>query len=544
VPDPTVSVAGRLLHLQELTAGLSEAMTPDDVARATLGAALRLDGVVRAGLAVNRGAGRELDFVASDDDAVTPAGVRWCHIDGLADVPLTVAVRREQPVLVHSLAELAARFPHLVERQRGLGTRAMAAMPLRAGGRAVGALLLSFGGERTFDEDEQAFLGAVAAQVAQALRRGLAYQVEQTISERLQRSLLPESLPDIPGLQLGAYYRPGGHGVDVGGDWYDVLPLADGSVLVALGDVMGKGVPAAIVMGQVRSAVRAYALLDPDPALVLERLDELIATSATPEQIVTLALALLDPDHRRVRIAVAGHPPPVVVPERGPARLWEVPTGPPLGLRAGPWPTAEGELPSGSTLLLYSDGLVESRSVELAAGIDELLGQVGALEARRRYPREMCARLGAVVPGDVEDDVTLLAVMNAARRHVRSEVRDLPADPSSSRAARQFVGEQLAAWGLDEDVAATAQLCVTELVTNVLIHAGTPCRVTLHLDEGWLQVLVQDSGRHGVVQRADGHTPLDISGRGLALVEALTAGWSAERSADGTTVWFELEVQR
>lgn len=544
MPDPTVSVAGRLLHLQELTAGLSEAMTPDDVARATLGAALRLDGVVRAGLAVNRGAGRELDFVASDDDAVTPAGVRWCHIDGLADVPLTVAVRREQPVLVHSLAELAARFPHLVERQRGLGTRAMAALPLSAGGRAVGALLLSFGGERTFDEDEQAFLGAVAAQVAQALRRGLAYQVEQTISERLQRSLLPESLPDIPGLQLGAYYRPGGHGVDVGGDWYDVLPLADGSVLVALGDVMGKGVPAAIVMGQVRSAVRAYALLDPDPALVLERLDELIATSATPEQIVTLALALLDPDHRRVRIAVAGHPPPVVVPERGPARLWEVPTGPPLGLRAGPWPTAEGELPSGSTLLLYSDGLVESRSVELAAGIDELLGQVGALEARRRYPREMCARLGAVVPGDVEDDVTLLAVMNAARRHVRSEVRDLPADPSSSRAARQFVGEQLAAWGLDEDVVATAQLCVTELVTNVLIHAGTPCRVTLHLDEGWLQVLVQDSGRHGVVQRADGHTPLDISGRGLALVEALTAGWSAERSADGTTVWFELEVQR
>lgn len=544
MPDPTVSVAGRLLHLQELTAGLSEAMTPDDVARATLGAALRVDGVVRAGLAVNRGAGRELDFVASDDDAVTPAGVRWCHIDGLADVPLTVAVRREQPVLVHSLAELAARFPHLVERQRGLGTRAMAALPLCAGGRAVGALLLSFGVERTFDEDEQAFLGAVAAQVAQALRRGLAYQVEQTISERLQRSLLPESLPDIPGLQLGAYYRPGGHGVDVGGDWYDVLPLADGSVLVALGDVMGKGVPAAIVMGQVRSAVRAYALLDPDPALVLERLDELIATSATPEQIVTLALALLDPDHRRVRIAVAGHPPLVVVPERGPARLWEVPTGPPLGLRAGPWPTAEGELPSGSTLLLYSDGLVESRSVELAAGIDELLGQVGALEARRRYPREMCARLGAVVPDDVEDDVTLLAVMNAARRHVRSEVRDLPADPSSSRAARQFVGEQLAAWSLDEDVVATAQLCVTELVTNVLIHAGTPCRVTLHLDEGWLQVLVQDSGRHGVVQRADGHTPLDISGRGLALVEALTAGWSAERSADGTTVWFELEVQR
>ena len=227
-------------------------MTPDDVARVTLASALEIDQVVRAGVATSNGAGRELSFVASDDDAVSAVAVRWCRIEGLADVPLAEAVRTGNPIFLDSLNHLARRYPHLLERQRLLGTRAMAALPMTVANEAIGGLLLSFGTDRHFDHNEQAFLAALAAQVTQAMKRALKFQVQQTTSELLQRSLMPESIPELTDLAMGAYYEPGGSGVDVGGDWYDVMPLADERVVVALGDVMGKGVPAAIVMGQVR----------------------------------------------------------------------------------------------------------------------------------------------------------------------------------------------------------------------------------------------------------------------------------------------------
>jgi hypothetical protein len=278
----------RLRRLEALSAALGAAVTVDDVARVALDQLLRVEDVVRAGVAVSHGAGRELVFVSSDDDAVGPMGVRWCTIDGLADVPLAQTVRTATPVYLCDEEHLAGEFPDLAARQQRLGTRALASVPMSAAGTCLGGLLISYGEPQEFGVEHRAFLAAFAAQVGQALRRGLAYQVQRSTSEQLQRSLLPHALPELPGLAFGAHYRPGGLNVDVGGDWYDVMTLRDGSVVVVLGDVMGKGLPAAIVMSEVRSATRAYALLDPDPAVVLERLERLITSLPFGDQVVTM----------------------------------------------------------------------------------------------------------------------------------------------------------------------------------------------------------------------------------------------------------------
>jgi serine phosphatase RsbU (regulator of sigma subunit)/anti-sigma regulatory factor (Ser/Thr protein kinase) len=542
--QPIGEAAGRLVHLRRLTAALADAMTPDDVARAALASALEVDQVVRAGVATSNGAGRELSFVASDDDTVSAAGVRWCRIEGLADVPLAEAVRSGDPVFLTSLDDFGRRYPHLVERQSGLGTRAMAALPMSVGAEPIGGLMLSFGAERSFDANEQAFLAALAAQVTQAMKRALKFQVQQTTSELLQRSLMPESIPELTDLAMGAYYEPGGSGVDVGGDWYDVFALSDGRVVVALGDVMGKGVQAAIVMGQVRSAMRAYALIDPDPSVMLARLDLLVTSLGVPEQIVTVIYGVISVDRRSISVAVAGHPPPLVAPPTEDPRVLEISAGPPLGLGAGPWDETEVALAPDTPLLFFSDGLVETRGIDLEDGVELLRQHIGALEHRRRNPRELCARLAEQMRrSDSDDDVTMLALMNTVGLRLQTASQEFPADTSASPLARRVLSTWLHTWGVTDDLVETAQLCVSELVTNAVIHAGTPARVTARLDDERLLVLVQDHGNRGAARRAEEHDPSDISGRGLLLVEALSSAWSAEHSADGTTVWFELDLQ-
>ena len=539
-----VDITGyRLRHLQDLAGPLGDAVTVDDVARAALAAALGIPSVVRAGFAVSEGAGRQFRFVSTDQDALSPLGVRWCTIDGLADVPLAHSLRTGESVYLSDLEAVGGRYPHLVEGQRGLGTHALTTLPLAAHHAVLGGLLLYFGAETPFNQHERDFLQAFAAQTSQALRRGLAYQVERGTSERLQRSLMPHSLPDLPQLELGSYYQPGGTNVDVGGDWYDVMPLRDGSVVVSLGDVMGKGIPAAIVMGELRSALRAYALLDPDPSLLLPRLDEVVTTLPS-DKIVTLAYAVLSPDRDAAVLAVAGHPPPLFVPRAGRPLFVDEGVGPALGLGASrdSWGTIKVSMTDGDTVLLYSDGLVEARDLDLAEGLRQISSHIEAMGPRRRNPREICARLGQLMwRPDTDDDVTAVAVTVPARRRPYRVTTDLPGDSSAAGAARRFLRHHLKAGGVDEEQMATAQLCVSELVTNAVIHSGTGPSVTLRVDDDCLLVLVSDRGGRGTVRQPEMANPEDISGRGLALVDALTTVWSAEHSADGTTVWFELD---
>lgn len=532
----------RLHHLEHLSASLGDAVSVDDVARAALSELLRVQSVLRGGLALSHAAGRELSFVSSDEEALSPLGVRWCPIDGLADVPLAHSIRTAAPEYLRTIDAIEAEYPDLGGRQRRIGTRSMASVPMLVDGACVGAVMVSFGEPQEFDEAQVAFLDAFVAQVSQAMRRALAYQAERSTSEELQRSLMPHSLPELPGLALGAHYQSGGVNVDVGGDWYDVMPLSDGSVVMVLGDVMGKGVSAAVVMSEVRSATRAYALLDPDPSVVLERLDTMVSSLPFADPIVTMLYAVVEPGRGSVRLAVAGHPPPLLVTPSGRPVLLDGETGAALGFGAGPWRSTRVALEEHSTLLLYSDGLVETRARDLFTGIDLLRDVVGRLPGRRRNPRELCAQLTALMgTAHADDDVTLLAV--TASEPQLTESRDLPADSTAASLARRFVVAVLTEWRVDQDVIDAAELCASELVTNAVIHSGTASTVTLRNDGDFVMVMVQDRGAGGAV-----HQPTDlgveaISGRGLSLVDALSSAWSAEHNTDGTTVWFELSLE-
>ena len=532
----------RLRRLEHLADELGNALTVDDIARVTLDEALRIPGVVRAGIALNEGAGRELRFVASDSEALGPLGVRWCTIDGLDDVPLVQAVRTGEPVYLSDMAQIEARFPALVLQQRRLGTESMGAIPLTVDAGCVGGLLFAYDDELDLTAEQNAFLGAFAAQVAQAVRRGLAYQVQYSNSEQLQRSLMPHSLPEVAGLNIGAHYQPGSVNVDVGGDWYDVLHTDDGSVVLTLGDVMGKGVAAATVMSEIRSATRAYALLDPDPAVVLGRLNQVVAYLPVPDQVVTMFYGLVDPGRTTFTYGVAGHPPPLKISPSGRPAVLDAEVGPALGISTSmSWTSHQVSLRDGMTLLAYSDGLVESRRQDLFAGIDVLRDRVAELAPRRRNPRELCARLSDLMESHhAEDDVTMLAV-TAAPEQTRASL-ELPGDPTAAGQARRFVSGTLREWEVDEDRIDTAELCVSELVTNAVIHSGTTSSVTVQADPEYVLVLVQDRGGRGAVRLPDELDPESVSGRGLSLVDALASAWSAEHSTDGTTVWFELAL--
>jgi serine phosphatase RsbU (regulator of sigma subunit)/anti-sigma regulatory factor (Ser/Thr protein kinase) len=533
---------GPVVVLGHLADALGDASSTDDVARAALSWATRAPGVLRVGLAVSRGAGRELRFVASDGDAVGADGVRWCHIDGLADVPLAQAVRDGSPVFVRSLDDLANRYPQMLERQRALGTRSIAAIPLQVREARLGGLLVSFDTERDFGPADEEFLAAFATQVSQALRRGLTAEDAPSTAEQLQRSLMTHALPDLDRLVLGAHYHAGERGAGVGGDWYDVLPMADGSAVVALGDVMGKGSSAALLMGQVRAATRAYALLDTSPGVVLQRLDGLVRSLAVPEQIVTMVCGVVDPERRSLVLAVAGHPPPLLVPLVGAPAVLHGEVGPPLGLSAGPWPETVVDLDDDLAVLLYSNGLVESRTVDFFSGLDRVCDDVSAMDPLRRTPREVCARLGELSwKRESDDDVTLLAVGRTSRRRRHTAATDLPADATASSLARRFVRDRLREWTVDGEISDNAQLCVSELVTNAVIHTGTKSRLALRLDDERLLVSVSDRGGGEIEPRAYAE-PLVNSGRGLFIVDTLAAAWSFERGVDGTTVWFELDV--
>ncbi len=538
--SPTVD---RFAVLRELAYALGEAVTTDQVAGAALSSATRIPGVVRAGLAVNQGAGRQLRFVASDRGAGASGEAQWCHIDGLADVPLIRTVREGVAVFLRSLGELAEHYPDMHARQASLGTRSMATLPLGDGAECLGGLLLSFDTESPFDSDQTAFLAAFATQVGQGLRRALTHQAELSTAEQLQRSLMPQSVPDLDGLALGAHYHSGGLGADVGGDWYDVLPLDDGSVLLAVGDVMGKGSSAAVVMGQVRAATRAYALLDPSPHVVLDRLDALVRSLAVPEQIVTLVCGRIDRDRQTMSLCVAGHPPPLLVPiGDAPTVLYDA-AGPPLGLNAGPWEETKVALDDDTSVLFYSNGLVETRKVDVFTGLELLRQDLARIDPSRRTPREMCARLGDLAwRRAAEDDVTLLAVSRTRRRRLHTATMELPSDAAACPLARRFVTARLTDWGVDEELVETAQLCVSELVTNAVIHAGTTSQVTVRLDDERLLVSVRDHGNPEAVRPVEDEEPTVSTGRGLTIVDVLAAAWSSERSVDGTTVWFELDV--
>jgi hypothetical protein len=402
--------AERSTRLLRVTASLSEALTPAEVAAVVTTEGFCVVGAQGGGLALRRqGVDRlTVTLVGFDDDVAR----RWSDMPLDLDAPIPQAAREGTPVLCENRQTLLDRYPALAKEVARAGVEACAALPLTASGENLGAVLVTFSAPHRFDATERSFLLTLAAQCAQALERSRLYELEHEMADTLQRSLLPGRLPDVPGLTAAGRYVPGTRGRHIGGDWYDCLELPGGRLGLALGDVVGKGVRAASLMGQLRNAVRAYALQELEPPLVVRWTDRL--GTLGEEEIATLVYGVLDVADGTFRFANAGHLPPLVVSPDGTTRFAETDPGLPLGVDDGTVPReSRVDLAPGDLVLLYSDGLVEERDRHLDDGLTRLAA--AASRGVRRHPHDLDALCDALLGGlrggaPGADDSTMLAV--------------------------------------------------------------------------------------------------------------------------------------
>jgi GAF domain-containing protein/anti-sigma regulatory factor (Ser/Thr protein kinase) len=412
-------------------------------------------------------------------------------------------------------------------------------LPLMARGRTLGVLSLSR--DTPYDDADLDHALDLSRRAALALDNASRYAFERDVAVTLQHSLLPRALTGREGLTAAARYLPGARGTRVGGDWYDVLEV-DGKVVLVVGDVMGRGIEAAAVMGQLRATVRAYALEGHPPAEVLTRLDQVVL-SLTGLHFSTCLVAVLDPVSRLMCVACAGHLPPLIVAPGGGATVLEVEPGLPLGVGGGTFVQQEVHLPAGSLVLLYTDGLVETRDASLQAGIDRL---VEALAEPVESADQACSRVLAAqgLHGNQDDDTAVLAVLldpagpdEPERCSSQPLEMVLSSQPTSASSARSALRGLLEPFRLDVDA---ALLLLSELVGNAVTYAGeSEIVVRARVADGRLRVEVMDSGA-GVPPQPVA-PPLEAEGgRGLMLVEALADRWGADVTAEGKTLWFEI----
>ncbi|MGV9449584.1 ATP-binding SpoIIE family protein phosphatase [Streptomyces sp. NPDC003635] len=382
------------------------------------------------------------------------------------------------------------------------------------------------------------------AEAAERLRASERRQRETAVT--LQRSLLPQELEQPDDLRIAATYQPGGTEAAVGGDWYDVITLGGGRTALVIGDVMGRGVRAAAVMGQLRTAVRAYARLDLPPHEVLQLLDGL-ATEIDANQIATCVYAVHDPNEGRLVYASAGHLPILVRDESGTVLRADEPTGPPLG--TGGWIHASGSIPlsPGSTAVLYTDGLVERRNEDLDEGIAAL---ERALAGATGSPQVVCDRLvrSAGVTADHDDDVAVLVLQHPARTGpdadlFRNAALELLGGVEAAPRARAFASGVLTSWRFPADLHDLGVLAASELVANSLQHGTPPMRLRLRRTDRRLIVEVTDGDDH--LPRRRRADPADESGRGIAIVATIASSWGARKTpGGGKAVWCEFALPR
>ncbi|MER5840517.1 ATP-binding SpoIIE family protein phosphatase [Streptomyces prasinus] len=382
------------------------------------------------------------------------------------------------------------------------------------------------------------------AEAAERLRASERRQRETAVT--LQRSLLPQELEEPDDLRVAATYHPGGTEAAVGGDWYDVITLGGGRTALVIGDVMGRGVRAAAVMGQLRTAVRAYARLDLPPHEILQLLDGL-ATEIDANQIATCVYAIHDPNEGTLVHASAGHLPILVRDEHGTVQRADEPTGPPLG--TGGWMHSSGSIPlgPGSTAVLYTDGLVERRDEDLDEGIAAL---ERALAGATGTPQVICDRLvrSAGVTPEHDDDVAVLVLQHPARTGPESELfhnaaLELLGGVEAAPRARAFASGVLTSWRFPTDLHDLGVLAASELVANSLQHGTPPMHLRLRRTDRRLIVEVTDGDDH--LPRRRRAEPADESGRGIAIVATIASNWGSRRTpGGGKAVWCEFALPR
>ncbi len=382
------------------------------------------------------------------------------------------------------------------------------------------------------------------AEAAERLRASERRHRETAVT--LQRSLLPQELEQPDDLRIAATYQPGGTDAAVGGDWYDVITLGAGRTALVIGDVMGRGVRAAAVMGQLRTAVRAYARLDLPPHEVLQLLDGL-ASEIDPSQIATCVYAVHDPNEGRLVYASAGHLPILVRDEDGTVRRAEEPTGPPLG--TGGWLHTSGSiaLPPGASAVLYTDGLVERRDEDIDKGVAAL---EGALAGATGGPQVVCDRLirSLGVTADHDDDVAVLVIQHPTRTGMDAELfhnaaLDLLGGVEAAPRARAFASGVLASWRFSPELHDLGVLAASELVANSLKHGTPPMRLRLRRTDRRLTIEVTDGDDH-LPRRRRAETE-DEAGRGISIIATIASSWGSRRTpGGGKAVWCEFALPR
>ncbi|GAB2329278.1 SpoIIE family protein phosphatase [Streptomyces griseoincarnatus] len=459
--------------------------------------------------------------------------------------------------------------PQTVPGEDGGLVQSTLAVPMVAHDTVVGlAQFARTKGSEPFGDRDRDLAVELAARAAVCIDNARLYRREHERALILQRSLLPPGDPEASGLDIACRYLPGnaasGRTGEVGGDWFDVIELPGHRTALVVGDVMGRGLRAAVAMGELRTAVRTLAQLDLEPAEVLSQLDEIargLGAPGGPSQaftggvqqatraarrpreadlsevyLATCVYAVYDSVTRRCTFANAGHLPPVLVEPGENALMLDVPPGMPLGVGGEPFEEVEVELPEGALLALYTDGLVESRDHPLDEGLRAF---VGALTGPSAPLEDVCDHvLNTLDTHHGEDDIALL--MARVQGLPADSVGDwtLPREPRSVGRAREYARAQLLAWDM-EPLVDTTELLVSELVTNALRYGEGEIRLRLLLD----RTLVCEVWDSGLVQpRRRRARDTDEGGRGLQLVGLLSAAWGSRRTPRGKTVWFELPL--
>jgi serine phosphatase RsbU (regulator of sigma subunit)/PAS domain-containing protein len=529
--EAEAAAAERAARIQDLASALAEAMTSLDVVAAVADRVLPPFGA--SGLIIQVVDGDQMAVIGSV--GYTREFVDEINGPQRGVAPVAEALRDRRPWFISSTKEYAKRWPHMNERMVQSGKQAWAFMPLVVSGRLLGLCVVSFDRPRRLTGAERALLIALSGLIAQALERARLFDAEHARAQALQRALLPRALPSLPAATAAARYLPAGDGMDVGGDWYDVIPLSADRVALVIGDVMGHGLPEAVIMGRLRTAVQTLSDLELPPDELLGHLNDLVS-GLGDDSFATCLYAIYDPTTRVCTFARAGHPPPAVVGPDGMVRFAQLVTDPPLGVAEPPFEAVELPIPEDGLLVLYTNGLIESANCDTDTGMRRLA------ELLRTHHAEdldqLCESLTrALSPADQRstDDAAVLVARVHATPPDAVATWSLPEDPRAASAARRHVRDQLTAWHLEE-LAMTTEMLASELVANVVRHAKGPVRLRLLHSRTLVCEVFDGSLTTPRIRRASW---TDEGGRGLQLIAALSDRWGTRYMTSGKWIWTE-----
>ncbi|MFK0235455.1 SpoIIE family protein phosphatase [Streptomyces vinaceus] len=528
--------------VESTTAALAHARTVRDVID-VIGDAHGLERLGSMGMVMGLVEAGRIHLVAEGPEDSFVPGTRYTRID--EQYPMSEVVRSLQPRFLDSAQEFAEGYPDLWAKISSMEISAAAYLPLIAQARPIGAIGLLYRDKDGFTQDERNLLIALGSSIAQSLQRAMLLEQEHDLAEGLQQAMLPRRIPSVPGAEIAVRYRSARMGQDIGGDWYDVVPLPGGRVGAVIGDVQGHDTHAAAVMGQLRIVLRAYAAEGHAPGTVMARASVFLHELDT-DRFATCTYVEADLSTGVLQVVRAGHIDPLLRTRDGDCRRLTVEGGMPLGLSAEfgrlEYPVTTVELDPGETLVLCTDGLVEHPGADLDDGIQLLTALIrsGPADLARLADR-LC---GVVDERGGDDDMALLLLRRQAKEAPqgggRLQQHVAPGDPEALVAARHMIGAAVRAWGARER-ADEIELVADELIVNALMHTEGPAIVTLRVLAGHerrLRVEVEDRSSALPRRREAGES--GVSGRGLMLVDRLADVWGVEPRGSGKCVWCEF----